>query len=95
MLLHLALGALTRRGLLDRPAVEAELFGIPNRFLGTPTRIRLLRVRYLLPFRRLPDGVAELDPWVRTNLAAARVTGFCLLCAVAGFFVAILAEATP
>lgn len=93
MLLHLALGALTRRGLMDRPSVDAELFGVANRFLGTPTRIRLLRVRYFLPIRRLPNGVAELDPWVRTSLTAARVTGFCFLCAMVGFFGAILAEA--
>lgn len=94
MLLHLALGALTRRGLIHRPAVEAHLFGVPNRFLGTPTRMRLLRVRYFLPFHRLPNGVAELDPWVKTSLTATRVSGFCFLCAMLGFFAAILAEAT-
>jgi hypothetical protein len=94
MFLHLVLGAIARRGLGDLPALEAKLFAIPNRALGTPGYIRLLRVRYFLPFRPLPEAASELAAWARTTLSAARFSGLCFLCAFIGFFGALFAQAS-
>jgi hypothetical protein len=92
MFLHLALGAILRRGLSNHPAIEDELFAVPNRLLGTPNFIRLLRVRYFMPFRALPEEAHRLKPWVRITLVATRITGLCFICAILGFFVAAFVE---
>jgi hypothetical protein len=93
MFLHLALCLVLRRGLACHPAIEDELLGVPNRVLGTPAFIRLLRVRYFLSFRVLPEGMHLLEPWVRVTLLVTRVTGLCFFCASLGFFVAAFIEA--
>lgn len=93
MALHLALCLVLRRGLAGQRAVEDELFAVPNRLLGTPYFMRLLRVRYFLPFRALPEGTHLLEPWVRATLLAARLTGLCILCAILGFFATAFVEA--
>lgn len=84
---HLAFGALARRGLVDQPVLESALFGIPNRVLGTASAIRLMRVRYCLPFQALPKGAAELSAEVKASLAIARLAGLTFICAISGFFI--------
>ena len=93
MFVHLALCVILRRGLLNHPAIEDELFATPNRPLGTPNFMRLLRVRYFMPFRALPVEAHRLELWVRITLLATRVTGLCSICAILGFFVAAFVEA--
>jgi hypothetical protein len=93
MLVHFALCAIARRGLGRNPAIERELFTVPNRWLGAPDLIRLLRVRYFLPFRALPEGSHVLESWVRTTLLAARVSGLIFVCAIICFFIAVFIEA--
>jgi hypothetical protein len=93
MFLHLALCVILRRGLSNHPAIEDALFAVPNRVLGTPNFIRLLRVRYFMPFSRLPEEAHRLESWVRITLMATRVTGLCFICAILGFFVAAFVEA--
>ena len=93
MLLHIALSTIARRGLGSHPLIEAELFAVPNGWLGMPDLIRLLRVRYFLPFRALPVGSHMLEPWVRATLLAARVSGLIFICATLGFFMAAFVEA--
>jgi hypothetical protein len=93
MFLHLALCVVLRRALIGHPSLVDELFAVPNRLLGTPDVIRLLRVRYFLPFLAPPEGMRLLEPWVRATLLATRVTGLCCLCAGLGFFAAAFVEA--
>jgi hypothetical protein len=93
MFVHIALCVILRRGLLNHPAIEDELFATPNRPLGKPNFIRLLRVRYFMLFRALPEEAHGLEPWVRITLLATRVTGLCFICANLGFFVAAFIEA--
>ena len=95
MLLNLGLSLVVSRALstADYRAIRDELFAVPNRLLGTPDLFRLLRVRYFLPFRALPDGASELEPWVLATLWAARFSGLCFVCAILGFFVAMFAAA--
>jgi hypothetical protein len=94
MILQGGLAAIARSGVSDTDqALEYELFGVPNRWLGTPNDIRLLRVRYFWPFRALPSGTERLPPWVRGTLLAARLAGFIFLCAISGFFVAAFVAA--
>ena len=94
MLSHLALSGIVR-GALSSPEDQGlldELFAVPNRWLGSPTGSRYLRVRYFFPFRALPSGADRLPPWVRAALFAARVCGLCIVCALLGFFVALFIE---
>ena len=93
MLLHIALSIIARRGLATYPVLEAQLFAVPNRWLGGPGLIQLLRVRYFLPFRALPEGSHVLEPWVRATLLASRLSGLIFLCAILGFFVAAFIDA--
>ena len=93
MFLHIALSTIARRGLANHPALEAQLFAVPNRWLGTPDLIQLLRVRYFLPFRPLPEGSRLLEPWVQATLLAARLSGLIFLCAILGFFIAAFIDA--
>jgi hypothetical protein len=93
MLLHIALSTIARRGLASHPAIETELFAVPNRWLGAPDLIQLLRVRYFLPFRELPEGSHVLEPWVRGTLLAARLSGLIFLCAILGIFVTAFIDA--
>jgi len=88
MLLHIALSIIARRGLASYPLLEAQLFAVPNRWLGGPDLIQLLRVGYFLPLRALPEGSHALEPWVRATLLAARLSGLIFLCAILGFFIA-------
>jgi hypothetical protein len=69
--------------------LEAQIFYARNRWL----RGSVLRVRYLLPFRVLPEGSHALEPWVRATLLAARLSGLIFLCAILGIFVAALIDA--
>jgi hypothetical protein len=62
--------------------------------LAPTSSIRLLRVQYYLPWRLLPPSTKELDPWVRRNLQASRITGFLFVASITGFFVAMIAEAS-
>jgi len=59
------------RRLIGRVWPAPQLHRLPNRWLGTPDLIQLLRVRYFLPFRALPEGSQLLEPWVRATLLAA------------------------
>jgi hypothetical protein len=93
MFLHLALCVVLHLALTGHPAIVDELFAVPNRLLGTPDVIRLLRVRYFLPFRAPPEGMRLLEPWVRVTLLATRATGLCVLCASLGFLAAAFVEA--
>ena len=95
MLLHLALCAVARRGLRDMTnrAIDEALFSVPNRWLGAPDLIRLLRFRYFVPFRALPDGAYLLEPWVRATLLGARICGLYFVCAMVGFIAVQFVEA--
>jgi hypothetical protein len=94
MLLHLILCAIVRRHLkrTGNRAIDDALFAIPNRWLDPPDLYRLLRLRYFLPFLALPNGVTRLEPWVRTTLLAARVSGLYFLCAMLGAIAALIVE---
>jgi hypothetical protein len=89
LLLHTALSIAARRGLASHPALEVQLFAAPNRWLRGP----VLRARYFLPFRALPEGSHALEPWVRATLLAARLSGLIFLCAILGIFVAAFIDA--
>jgi hypothetical protein len=93
MLAHLGLCALLRRDLTNNRAAEEDPLATPNRPLGTPGSIRLLRVRYYLPWRSLPPSASGLDPSARAILLASRLTGFLFVASLIGFFVVSLAEA--
>jgi hypothetical protein len=93
MLAHMALSAVALRSLANHPGVAAELFAVPNRPLGTPDWIRLMRVRYFLPFKAMPESTRTLDAGVRGILWATRVTGLCFACAMLGFFISVFVEA--
>src|ERR1700751_5771660 len=97
MLAHFALSFVSVRSLVNHPAVAAELFAVPNRLLGTPEWtpqwMRLMRVRYFLPFRAMPKCTRTLDAGVRRVLRATRLTGFCFPCALLGFFISVFIEA--
>ena len=93
MFLHLALCVMLRCALIRHPALVDELFAVPNRLLGTPDVIRLLRVRYFVPFLAPPEGMRLLEPWVCATLLATRATGLCCICASLGFFAAAFVEA--
>ena len=92
MLIHMALCAVASRAITS-PGLKTELFAVPNRLLGTPPAIRLMRVRYYWPFSSLPDEARALEPSVRAVLLAARATGLCFLCAILGFLGAAFVEA--
>jgi len=92
MFAHLGLCALLLRGLENNGSFREALMAIPNRPLGTPLSIRLLRARYYLPWQSLPPGASDLEPWVRRTLLASRIAGFLFAVSVIGFFVAIFAE---
>jgi hypothetical protein len=68
MLAHLGLCLLLRRGLTDNKVAEEDLLSVPNRPLGTPSSIRLLRARYYLPWQSLPSSATTLEPQMRTIL---------------------------
>jgi hypothetical protein len=93
MLAHMALSAVAVRSLAEHSAVAAELFAVPNRPLGTPGWIRLMRVRYFLPFSAMPETTRTLDSGIRGLLWATRLTGFCFACAILGFFISAFVEA--
>ena len=84
--IHFAACFITYRRLSSRREIAEALFGVPNRPLGTPEGIRLLRFRYFFPSRRMPAELLSLGADVRLPLAAARLSGFCFLCAILGFF---------
>jgi hypothetical protein len=93
MLAHFGLCWLLRRGLADDTAAARDLMAIPNRPLGTPDYVRLLRVRYYFPWSSLPPSASDLDGRVRLILMAARVTGFIFAICIFGVLVACIAEA--
>ena len=95
MLSTVALGGVVLEALRSsgEQALCDELFGVPNRWLGTPDEHRLLRVKYFLPFWPLPPGADRLAPRVRATLFAARLAGFVFLCAILGFFLWVLGSA--
>jgi hypothetical protein len=102
MLLHIALCAVVLRALRgsEHRAIVGELFAVPNQWLGAPdqtrvlgVQIRLLRVRYFFPFRALPPGASELQPWVGASLFGARLGGLTFACGMLGFLATVLIEA--
>jgi hypothetical protein len=79
LLLHTTLlSIIAGRGLASHPVLKAQLLVAPNRWLRGP----VLRLRYFLPFRALPEGSHALEPWVRATLLAARLSGLIFLCAI-------------
>ena len=84
---HFAACFMTYRRLSSHRELAEALFGVPNRPLGTPDWIRLLRFRYFFPSRHIPGELLTLGMDVRLPLTAARLSGFCFLCAVLGLFV--------
>jgi hypothetical protein len=89
MLVQLISSVMLRR-MLDDAELEAELFGTPNRILGTPDVARLLRVRYFFPWVKMPRGASTLDLPTRVLLAVARLSGFAFFVGVSAFFLAML-----
>jgi hypothetical protein len=75
MLAHIAVCALLVRDLANNGAAKETLMAIPNRPLAPTSSIRLLRARYYLPWQSLPPTNNELEPWVRSALLTARITG--------------------
>lgn len=75
MLAHVALCFLLRRGLAGNRELESTLMAVPNGRFGSGFDFRLLRLRYSLPWAKVPMEVHSLKPWVRTILTMARVTG--------------------
>ncbi|MGH8864730.1 MAG: hypothetical protein ACREVZ_08830 [Burkholderiales bacterium] len=92
MLLNIVLSLVAASRIID-PVLKDGLFGIPNRYLGTPASIRLLRFRYFLPFTSLPANSDSLEPSVKVLIFGARIAGLCFLCAAVGFIVAAFMEA--
>jgi hypothetical protein len=88
---HVALSAIVRRALRssEHHALHEELFAVSKPDWLDSSETRDLRFRYYLPFRALPSGADRLPSWVRATLFAARVSGFCFVCAVLGWFVAV------
>jgi hypothetical protein len=82
---HFAACFMTYRRLSSHRDLADALFGVPNRPLGTPDGIRLLRFRYFFPSRYIPGELLSLGIDVRLSLAMARLSGFCFLCAALGF----------
>jgi hypothetical protein len=88
MLLHIALCAVVLRALRSSDQeIVGELFATPNQWLG------LLRVSYYFPFRALPPGTSQLEPWVLVTLFAARLAGLCFACGMFGFLAIAFIEA--
>lgn len=86
MFVHVALcGFLTSR-LFDRPDVLRECFAVPNRSLGTPQRLKLLRVSYYSPFKRSPVFMTPLDGLSRALFFGARLSGAAMFVAWIAFF---------
>jgi hypothetical protein len=83
------LDIIVRRGLASHPVLKAQLLVAPNRWLLRP----VLRLRYFLSFRALPEGSHALEPWVRATLLAARLSGLIFLCGILVIFVAALIDA--
>jgi hypothetical protein len=88
MLAHIALCALLVRGLANNGAAKEALMAIPNRPLAPTGSIRLLRAQYYIPWQSLPSTISELDPWVRSVLQAARITGLICVASMLGFLAA-------
>jgi hypothetical protein len=93
MLAHIALCALLIRGLENHGAAKEALMAIPNRPLAPTSSIRLLRIRYYLPWQSLPSSMNELEPWVRRTLQAARITGLLFVASNFGFLITEVASA--
>jgi hypothetical protein len=94
LLAHIGSCAVLCRALSTRPELEGELFATPNRPLGTPPAFRLLRARYYLTWQATPSGVRSLEPWVRSTLTLARITGALFLIGGIGFPFAAFVTAT-
>jgi hypothetical protein len=92
MFAHIALCALLVRGLENDGASKEALMAIPNRPLAPTSNIRLLRVRYYLPWQSLPATINELEPWVRGTLLTARITGLIFIVSMVGFLAAEVAR---
>ena len=93
MLIHILLCALLVRRLANDGAAKEALMAIPNRPLAPTGSIRLLRVRYYLPWQSLPSTLNELDSWTRRIVLAARISGILFVVSTLGFIAAEVASA--
>jgi hypothetical protein len=77
LLAHLIFCVVAARRLIDHGGAISQLFGTSNR------SVRLLRVRYYLPWIRLDLG--PLSPIARILVFATRLTGFLFFIALSAF----------
>ena len=82
---HVALCVVLQWRLRDRQDVIQELFAVPNRRLSKGVGVRLLRVRYYLPWMRPAVNSSLIDGVSRTILVAAKATGLIVPIALLAF----------
>jgi hypothetical protein len=82
---HVALCVVLQRRLREHEDVLKELFAIPNSRLSEGVGVRLLRVRYYLPWAKSGLDSSRIDAVSRTVLVAARVTGLVVPIALLAF----------
>lgn len=85
LLAHCALCFFLQRRLRDRPDVLRALFAIPNSAIVKESSVRLLKARYYLLWRRLPEDLESIDPTSGTMLILARLTGLLMPVGLLGF----------
>lgn len=74
--------------MLREDPVAAELFVVPNAWLGRPpSRSQLLRFKYSLPWVAPPSGMKGQAGLIRGAFLIARVAGAAFPCLMAGFLV--------
>jgi hypothetical protein len=82
---HVALCVVLQWRLREHEDVIKELFAIPNNVLSKDVGVRLLRVRYYVPWVRFRFDASRIGPVNRTVLVAARVTGLIVPIALLAF----------
>jgi len=93
LLAHVALSLSLQRRLTDRPDVLQALFANPNRFMAKESSFRLLRARYYLCWRKLPEQVNSIDSSLRKQSTLARLTGLLMPVCALGFLGAATLQA--
>ncbi|MBS0380707.1 MAG: hypothetical protein JSS29_19675 [Proteobacteria bacterium] len=91
---HLALCMVLLRRLRDREDLLKELFAVPNSRLSEGRGVKILRVRYYLPWGGSALGGTPIDAVSRAALVAARLTGMAVPVALLAFLAIPFIQAT-
>lgn len=95
MFAHVALSLALRALVRGNGTLAAELFAIPNEWIGRSWGLRLLRARYYLPWRQAPSEMRQQDLLARITFVLARLTGLVVPVAMLAFLVGAVWLGTP